>query len=255
MRNICAILAVAMCAGAAAGQVSTINSLNDAGTRWFNDLPSSNLAITNNGLGGIRWQETNTATTGFANRHHAALAVNGANYQFGAAESWQLTVTGRINGPLVSEAGIWIGTAPFYPSSFQADVGNFVLLPGNGGEIASFGGRMPFFSNNQPENNAIPRATVGSDFLMQIIYVGTADGGPFVRYGVNGVFTAPLNAGGTFQGWADNSLVGVYTQNNFAFNPGQADVQFSNISIIGIPAPSAAGVMALGGLVALRRRR
>jgi hypothetical protein len=255
MKKFCAFVLVAACGSGAFAQVSTIDGLNSSATRWFNDLPGSNLTVTNNGLAGIRYQETNTATNGFANRHYAALSAGGVPYSFGAAESWQLTVDATINGPLGSEAGIQIGTTPFFPSSFGADVGNFVLLPNNGGEIAAFGGQMPFFSNNQVENAGMARSAIGTTYRMQVIYVGTADGGPFVKYGINGVFTAPQNSGGTFTGWNAGTTVGFYTQNNFAFAAGQADVQFNNISIIGIPAPASAGLLGLGGLVALRRRR
>lgn len=254
MKKFCAFVVVAATGSAAFAQVSTINGLNSSATRWFNDLPGTNLTVTNNGLAGVRWQETSTGGGGFANRHYAALSVNGTPYQFGAAESWQLTVDMIARGPVISEAGIQIGTTPFFPSSFGADVGNFVVIPGNT-EIASFGGQMPFFSNNQPENSGMARGALNTPYRLQIIYVGTADGGPFVKYGVNGVFTAPVNAGGTFAGWNPGTTVGVYTQNNFNSAAGSADAEFSNISIIGIPAPASAGLLGLGGLVALRRRR
>lgn len=254
MKKFCAFVLVAAAATAAQAQVSSINGLNSSATRWFNDNPGTALTVTNNGLAGVRWQETNTGGSGFANRHYAALSVGGTPYSFGAAESWQLDVDMIARGPIISEAGIQIGTTPFFPSSFGADVGNFVVIPGNT-EIAAFGGQMPFFSNNQPENSGMARGALNTPYHLTVIYVGTADGGPFVRYGVNGVFTGALNSGGTFTGWNAGTTVGVYTQNNFAGQSGSADAEFSNISIIGIPAPATAGLLGLGGLVAFRRRR
>lgn len=252
------VLALAMTAGAAMAQVSTINNLNTVGDRFYNDRPGSSLTTTHgSGLSGVRWVESNTAAGGFANRHFAPLAVNGTPYSFGAAESWQMDVDVIIRGPQASEAGIMVGTTPFYPSSFGANTGQFVMLPGNAGEIATFGGEMPFFSNNQPQNAGMARSSTGTWFHMTLMYVGTNDGAPFVKYGVNGVFAGPENAAGTFAGWSAGTAVGVFTQNNFgAFGgSGQFDVEFANISIQGIPAPASAALLGLGGLVAARRRR
>lgn len=259
MRKFCAFVLVVAAGSAAQAQVNTINGIATNGDRFYNDVPASSLIANNTGTlgGGVRWVESNSGGGGWANRHYAPLSVGGTPYSFGPGQSWQMDVDVIIRGPQGSEAGIQVGTTPFFPSAFGANTGQFVLLPSNAGEIATFGGEMPFFSNNQPQNSGMARSSLGNWFHMTLIYSGTADGAPYVKYGINGVFAGPENAGGTFAGWSAGTTVGVFTQNNFgAFGgAGQFDTEFRNISIVGIPAPATAGLLGLGGLLAARRRR
>lgn len=262
MKKFVALALVVAAAASANAQVNTINGINLSGNRFYNDRPGSSLTTTSTGSlgGGIRWQESNVNATspgGFANRHYAPLSVGGVPYSFGPGQSFQFDVDVIIRGPQPSEAGIQVGQTPFFPSSFGANTGQFVMLPGNAGEIATFGGEMPFFSNNQPENAGMARSALGQFFHMTLIYVGTNDGSPFTKYGVNGVFSPVANGGGGFAGWTAGTTIGVFTQNNIGAFGGNADfdVEFRNLSIIGIPAPASMGLLGLGGLVAMRRRR
>ena len=258
MNKVFAIAAVVAGLGASsaaqADLFSSINSINAQGTRWFNDFPNSTLTVTNNGLTSVRIQDSNFIGTGFTNRHHTALAVNNTPYLFSGAQAFQLDVDVIITGPgpARTEAGIWVGTAPNYPSSAFADVGNFVLLPDNSGEIAAFGGVLPFFSNNQPANSGMNRAVRNATRHLTFIY-NTSPGGSSINYGVDGVFTG--NQG--FGGLNPNTYIGFYTQGPNGGGPvvaGNIDVTFSNITIA-VPGPATASLLGMGGLLAARRRR
>jgi len=245
----CAALALS---GAAFGQFGAINSLAEAPYWFANYFGRSNL-ITNNGLSSIRFEDRNFTGGGFANRHHAALAVNNVPFQFQNNQGFRFDVDVNITGPGRTEAGIWIGTAPSYPSSFNADVGQFVLLPNNGGEAAAFGSLLPFFSNNEAENLDQDRAVRNTVIHLTMLYVAAPN--PYIQYGINGVFTRELNSGGFFPGILNNSLMGVYVQGpNGDPTAGDVDVTYSNLSIQ-IPAPGAFALLGLGGLMAGRRRR
>ncbi len=248
---------------------SGINSLDATGTRWFNDYPGSTLTVTNGGLPSVRIQDSNFIGGNFTNRHHVALAQNGTRFDFGSAsQSFQLDVDVTINGtlPAHTEAGIWAGKAPNWPSSAGADVGQFVCLPDNGGEIAAFGGGLPFFSNNQPANLGQARSVRGVLTHLTLIY-NTSAFGSSLNYGINGVFTGPLQytdgsgnplpnglAASTVAGGP--LLLGVYVQgpNGGPVNLGTVDVTFGNISIA-VPGPATASLLGMGGLLAARRRR
>lgn len=232
---------------------SPINSINSQGTYWFNDFPNSNLVVTNNGLTSVRIQDSNFVGGNFTNRHHTALAVNNTPFLFSGTQAFRLDVDVVINGlpPARTEAGIWVGTAPNYPSSAAADVGQFVMLPDNAGEIAAFGSVLPFFSNNQPQNVLMPRALRGVTRHLTLIY-NTSPGGSSINYGVDNVFTGNQ----AFSGLLANSLIGFYSQgpNQGGIVAGSVDVTFSNISIV-VPTPASATLLGMGGLLAARRRR
>jgi hypothetical protein len=246
--------ALLTCAGSAMAQFDSINSLAEA-PYWFADyLGRSDLTITNNAMAGIRFEDRNFTGSGFANRHHAALAVDGTPYRFQPEESFRFDVDMIIEGAGRTEAGIWHGTAPFYPNSGSADVGQFVMLPDNNGEIAAFGGRLPFFSNNQPENSGMARAARNQLFHLTFIYDASATPRTY-QYGVNGVFTTLRFEGTDTAGFLPDSLMGVYVQGpNGQPTSGDVDVTYSNLSIT-IPAPGAIALAASTGLLALRRRR
>lgn len=246
--------ALMACAGSALAQFGSINSLAEA-PYWFGDfMGRSDLTITNNGMSGIRFEDRNFTGSGWANRHHAALAENGVPYLFQPNQSFRFDVDVIIQGAGRTEAGIWHGTAPFYPNSGNADVGQFVLLPDNNGEIAAFGGRLPFFSNNQPENSGMVRSGRNQTIHLTLIY-DAASAPRTYQYGVDGVFTPLKIEGIDTAGFLPDSLMGVYVQGpNGQPLSGDVDVTFTNLSIT-VPAPASAALLAPIGLAALRRRR
>lgn len=240
---------IAGAAGTASAQISAIDSLSEA-PYWFADFfGRSDLTITNNGLAGIRFEDRNFTGGGFANRHHAALSIGGTPFQFDRTDSFRFDVDVIIEGAGGTEAGIWIGTAPFFPNSGNANVGNFVVLPDNSGEIAAFGGPLPFFTNNS--NGGMARAARNQTFHLTMIYETSPF--PYINYGINGVFSGPQRGFmNSFPGIDDNSYLGVYSQGPNG-RLGDVDVTFSNLVIV--PAPASAALLGLGGLLAARRRR
>ncbi len=250
--QVCSAALLLVCAaGAASAQVTAINSLNVA-PYWFADyFGRSDLTITNNGLSSIRFEDRNFTGGGFANRHHAALSIGGTPFQFQPTDGFRFDVDVIMEGAGGTEAGIWHGTAPFYPNSASADVGQIVMLPDNNGEIAAFGGRVPFFSNNQGENAGMDRAVRNQTIRLTFIYDTDAAVRNY-RMAVNGVFAPTKFEGVHTAGFLPDSLMGVYVQGPNG-NIGDVDVTFSNLTII--PTPASAAVLTLGGLVAFRRRR
>jgi hypothetical protein len=237
-------------ASAASAQISTINSVA-IGTRYFNDFPNSTLVVTNNGLPSVEFQESNFGTGGFANRHIGMLSNNGTTpYHFSPAGNVDFSVTVLMHAAGAVEAGMFIGKIPNFPTGAGADTGQFPLLPNNG-EIAAFGGFLPFFSNNVPPNTGLPRAARDTSFTLRFMYDSAAN---TVTYGVNGQFT-PALALDPNNPFPANCAVGVYVQ-NVNGQPTQglsSDVLFTNFTIT--PAPGSALVLGAFGLLAGRRRR
>jgi hypothetical protein len=236
---------------------SSINSFATA-PRWFGDYPNSTVNITNGGLASLRFQESDyTSSTGFATRNLAALSVNGTPYQFDPAQGFQVDTNVTINSnSFATEAGITIGSAPNFPNSAAANMGDFhIRVPD--GEIAAFGGVNPFFSNNQhPLGNGndpvFPTITTGTTYHMTLIY-NTSIYGSSMNFGVNGVFTGNLACSQLLPG----TIVAMFAQgpNNTPVSPGYLkDVTFTNTAVV-VPAPASFGLLGLGGLLAARRRR
>jgi hypothetical protein len=111
--------------------------------RVFNDCPSSTFVPTLNWPTSIRLADDNTGCSGFANLHIWRLSADGGNTPavFNNNECFRLGTTLVLQGTgLAAEAGLQI--APW----FSRDVdGRFqVRIPD--GEIAVFGGVLPFYS-------------------------------------------------------------------------------------------------------------
>lgn len=243
---------VVLAAGAAYGVVP-----NDIVVvpRIFNDYPNSTLTITNNYPTSVTFNETDFGTGGFANRHSAYFSSNGgaSAHDFGYADAFDISFTMLHNSEPAAgrEAG------------FQADLfgfGFFGPLPHNG-EIAAFGSVFPFHSFGAG------LWTPGQVINLRMIHTpGTGDGiNPLpdggtpstIEYiydlGDGPISSGPKaftnNEGGVPENF--NFLLGFGTQNAGAAG-GTANVEFSNFVV---PAPGAAGLVVIGGLMAVRRRR
>ena len=241
-------------------QVNSFSTVN----RWYagpTDYPGTTITTPNGGLPSLRFQESNYIPfTGFATRNVGFLAVGGVPIQFDGFQSFRVDTFVTINstGGSATEAGFMIGTAPNLPSSAGADTGDFhIRLPD--GEIAAFGSQNPFFANNNPFNggNAHPWPTIASNTTYQMTFIyNTSAFGSSMNFGVNGVFTGDLAMGDPRL--HSGALIGVFAQgpNNNGVTAGSysKDVIFTNTTIT-VPAPAAASLLGLGGLLAARRRR
>lgn len=255
-----AAISLAGIAGSAAGQVSAINGMTTM-ARYFNDRPGSNLAITNTYPALFRVFEDNPGPGGFANGHMGAFSTTGGAtpYDFNYGDAFDVMTTLSFNGLTPSNVG---GEAGFKFNLFG--VGHFGVLPGNG-EIAAFGGILPFHSFGTGLWNSSQTVT------LRIIHTpGNGNGLPggatipsTMEYAYNlgsgWVTSGPVAFGNLEGGIPDvpgNPLfIGPGIQNNWGAGLISSDVSFTNISIT-VPAPG--GLSVLAGLVLLgaaRRRR
>jgi hypothetical protein len=233
---ICAALAAVLVAGAATA--TPVPNSAAIFLRVFNDCPFSTLSSTNNYPSAINITDTKAnCGAGFANRHAwrfsqdgttAQLFVNGDGFKFSA----DLTISGT------GEAESGIGISPWW--SQQVDgVFNFRTTDG---EIACFGGRLPFYSFTGSQGVTYVK---GSTVHVEIIYLpnGLSEANPAtVQYNLNNgtAYTSgplPFDMGNPAEpyglwGMLDNATAGGNFQ--FFLQQGPADatisVDWANIS-------------------------
>lgn len=135
---VCAVVAVGLAGSASATPFPNSAVINE---RIFNDCPTSVLTTENNYPAQIAIQDENLSCGGFANRHNWRFSEDGVNdavlnnadgFSFCAI----LTLTGTSDG----EAGLQI--TPWW----SQDVDGVFNVRSTDGEIACFGGRLPFYS-------------------------------------------------------------------------------------------------------------
>jgi len=145
MRRIIPCMTLALLAMVAASALAVTPNPNGAAIheRVFNDCPSSVLTTTNNYPTSISIDDAKLdCIPGWANLHiwrfsedggvTEAVFNNDSNYHFSA----DLTITGTANG----EAGLNI--SPWW----SRDVDGRFMVNASSGEVAIFGGRLPFYS-------------------------------------------------------------------------------------------------------------
>jgi hypothetical protein len=123
--------------------VSASPSVNSAfiKTRVFNDCPSSILNATNSYPASIQFDDQNLSCGGFANLHIWSFSVDGGASAavFNNGDSFSYGATLELSGT-GGEAGLRL--SPWW--SQEVDGRFNVRIPD--GEIACFGGRLPFYS-------------------------------------------------------------------------------------------------------------
>jgi hypothetical protein len=107
--------------------------------RIWDDCPISNLTLTDTYPGLVVIQDENPGCGGYANLHGWRLAIAGMAADFPNDSAFRLSFTMTISGTGNGEAGLQI--TPWWS---QAD-GRFNVRTTDG-EIACFGGRLPFYS-------------------------------------------------------------------------------------------------------------
>jgi hypothetical protein len=108
-------------------------------TRIFNDCPFTTLTVVNNYPSLISFEDAHLACSGFANMNNWTLSTDGVTgAQFGNDSdfdiSTDLTITGHGEGGL--RLSPW----------FSQDVDGLFNVRSTDGEIACFGGRLPFYT-------------------------------------------------------------------------------------------------------------
>ena len=261
MKTVFATLAVAVAAGAAFGSISSINSWK-VEERIFNDLPGSSLTTTNNYAGGhLEFNEQFPFPTpgGFANKHIGWFSDDGTTrHQFQNAEGFTLNFDVRISAPAGAprkEAGIEIHN----PRTSLGYTDEGQVLIASDGEVAVFGAVMPFSGlgfiytlgttahvSFQYVNPGVVDPSLGA---YRLIFNDAVTGSHDTGYKIWGAGEPD----GT-NGWNNGTEIGLKAQNqrNPLIND-FSDIDYSNVSIV--PAPGAASLLGLAGLMAGRRRR
>ena len=145
MRPFATTLALAVGALAFAGQAQATALPNSAvlHLRVFNDCPISTLNTTNSFPGSIVIDDQNNIApfcAGFANMHTWRFSTDGVNpIAFNNGDTFEYSCTFTLSG-LGGEGGLSL--APWW----SPDADGLFNVRSTDGEIACFGGRMPFFS-------------------------------------------------------------------------------------------------------------
>ena len=167
-------------------------------TRVFNDCPTSTVTVTNNYPALLSIEDSNIDCSGFANRHIWRFSENGGvnaadfdNHSSFRVET-DLVISGTGNGEAGLSVAVWFAN--------ETDGSFNVRTPD--GEIAAFGGRLPFYSfSNAPHNL---RYAAGETIHLEVIYE---------PHGVKPSATGTIEYRVTYQG---NS----YTSGQLPFNEG-----------------------------------
>jgi hypothetical protein len=232
-------------------------------TRVFNDDPGSALNTINNYPTQVQFDDTTASGAGFANLHNFHLASdpiteavfnNGDSFNF----SMDLTISGAGNG----EAGLQV--APWWSQNVD---GRFNFRTTDG-EIAVFGGRLPFYSFTGSQGLTYTKGEtvrVGVEYranslsmadpatIEYLLTIGGNDytSGPLAFDEGNPAEDPPYG----LWGMLNDARVGGYVQ-YFTGGSGAGNglvANYENISYV--PEPASLALIAMGACVMLRRRR
>lgn len=246
--------------GVAAGTATASPNITDAVMtfRVFNDDPSSTLTFGNNYPSTMFIDDVFDAqATGFANLHIFRLSENGVtpavfNNGDGFDFSADLVISGTGNG----EAGLQV--SPWW--SQQVD--GRLNVRSTDGEIACFGGRLPFYSFTGSHGiNYAKGDTIGLGVKYRPNSLTAGDPATIeylVSYNGTDYTSGPLafdegNAAEGMGTWGmlDDARVGGHLQ---AFISPSTDIRATWSNAAYVPEPASAVLLALGGLALIRRR-
>lgn len=251
--------AMAVFAGSAFAQIGAINGVKiETYIPPFNVAIPSDLTTTNNYPALVQFDERNFALQGgFANKHQALFSTDGGTsaYALQNSDSFRLDFTVNVNtlrpdGQPRKEGGL-----VFYnPRPGFVDEGR--VLVASDGEIAVFGGAMPFTGFG----NAYVKGTTAS---LSFTYFAPGELGPKAAYRLTATTTLG-NFDSGIKVWGDETdgTNGFNNGTNFGFLAQNqrlpvtaefATTTYGGINII--PAPGAAALLGLAGLATARRRR
>jgi hypothetical protein len=255
-------IAVAAAGSVASAQFESINS-NAIGLRYFADIPASSVQVTQNSYPGIlQFQEDfpvrPPGQTG-ANRHIGVLSAdNGMNpFIVPHNTAWYYQATVRMTGTASNEVGLHIGGigTNWPPGNLNADTG-VLMVNANSGEIAAFGGWLPFFSTFDPVFSYMGHGQRDQDFRLAILVRPLSPTSITAEYFVDGHSTGPLalDSGAVQAYYSLNNIASVYAQNSWIpAGPSSATSTFTNFVIA--PAPGTIVLIGAGCAVFSRRAR
>jgi len=233
-------------------------------TRLFNDFPGSTLTTVNNYPSVVSFSDANVSGgSGFANRHNFRLSDNGgissAVFLNDDAFAFESDVT--ITGAAPVEAGLQV--SPWWSQNID---GQF-MINGGSGEIAIFGGRLPFYSFT---GNHGLHYTMGTTIHQKVIYSpnGLSSSNPatieYIYSDASGTYSSgalAFDQGNPAEdppyglwGMLNDARVGGYAQiiNDPNDPTHTATVTFGNMRFV--PEPASIGLLGLAALALLRRR-
>jgi hypothetical protein len=236
--------------------------------RIFNDDTDSTFTFTNNYPSLISLSDSAVDGDGtggeWANRHNFRLSENSFTAAvFNNGDAFQLFADVTITGTAPAEGGL--NVAPWW----SQDVDGVVMVNSSTGEIAAFGGRLPFYSFN----SHVPAVTYtkGETVRLGVQYAprGLSDVEPaIIKYSVlqgGTLYESPwlsFDEGNAAEGkgtWGmlDDARVGGYFQVPIAAGDptNEATITFENLAYAPIPEPVTLVLLAAGGVVLARRRR
>ena len=233
-------------------------------TRIFNDNPTSVVTTSNSYPSSITIKDDQSGGfQGWANLHNFRLSADGGSTpaEFANGDAFGFAADVTITGTGNAEAGLLV--SPWW----SLDVDGRFMINGGSGEIAAFGGRLPFYSFTNPLGYNLTY-TKGDTVRMGIVYrpnslsaldpatieyvltmasttyssgqLAFDEGNPAEGHGSWGMLT-PAQVGGYFQ-----PLVG---QGLF-----WEQVTFENM-VYDVPEPATMALLGLGSLFLSRRRK
>ena len=254
MRRFMLLAALAvLVAGVVAEPVLATPTINSAviRDRIFNDCPSSILTTVNNYPAMIQIQDENLSCGGFANLHVWRLSDNGADPAvFNNDSAFSLSAYLMIDGTAEGEAGLQV--SPWW----SQDVDGRLNVRTTDGEIACFGGRLPFYSFTGSQGLTYVK---GSTVRVEVVYLanGLSAGDPatieYIYEDGTGLYTSgplPFDEGNPAEGFGswgmlDDGRVGGYVQEFLqAGNPDAAltstwtDITFEDRGPVSVDASS-----------------
>jgi hypothetical protein len=255
---LCVSLGMVLCGTAIASPV-----INGAviKTRIFNDNPTSIVTTNNSYPSSITIKDEQLVPGGWANLHNFRLSADGGSTaaSFANGDAFEFAADVTLTGTGNSEGGLQV--APWW--SLDVD-GRFMANTGNG-EIAAFGGRLPFYSFNAQSLTY----TKGDTIRMGVIYrpnslslLDPATIEYLVTMGSTTYSSGPLafDQGNPTEdpphglwGMLTPAQVGGYFQPQVGTAGNWEQVEFGNMDYV--PEPATMTILALGSLFLARRRK
>jgi hypothetical protein len=168
----------------------TVNSVV-IGLRHFNDCPTTTINTFDGDFASIIIDETGNDCFGFANRHSWSFSgdnVNPAEFQNSDGFSFCATVMATGSGD--GEVGLRL--SPWW----SLDVDGTFMLNTRSGEIAIFGGRLPFYRFSDPPHSQTyvkgTAATLSMDYRPNGLSAASPGSIVYTLTNANGTFSSPV---------------------------------------------------------------